>query len=151
MTKAKLGVLGVVAVMGLALAPAPASADAAKLKEIRKLLQLTGAAKLGRQIMEQMLANFKQSFPKVPEKFWTDFMKKAKTEDLFEQIVPVYDKHLSLADIKGLITFYTSPVGKKFVAVQPQLVAESMEVGRSWGQKLATQVMGDLKKKGHIK
>jgi hypothetical protein len=53
-----------------------------KSDDIRLLLELTGAAKLGIQIMDQMIGMVKQNMPDVPEKFWSDVMKEVKVDDL---------------------------------------------------------------------
>ena len=60
-------------------------------------------------------------------------------------IVPVYERHFTRKDIQGLIAFYQSPVGRKFVSVQPKLVAESMQIGQRWGQKVAQKVMREIR------
>lgn len=135
----------------LCLAAEPAMADKAKNKQIRKLLRLTGAAAMAKQVMGQMLQNLKPAFPKVPEKFWTKFAKKANTTELVDKLVPVYAKHLSLADLKGLVKFYKSPVGRKYVKVQPFIVKDSMRIGRGWGLKLANDVVKELKRQGYRK
>ena len=136
--------------VGLAADPALAQKKA-KRKEIRKLLQLTGASAMARQVMGQMLRNLKPAFPKVPEAFWRKFAKKANTDELIDKLVPIYGRHLSLKDVKGLVAFYQSPVGRKYVAVQPLIVKDSMQVGRTWGIKLANQVVTELKKQGYKK
>ncbi len=135
----------------LCLGADPAMANKAKRKEIRKLLRLTGAAAMAKQVMGQMLKNLKPAFPKVPEAFWVKFAKKANTSDLVNQLVPIYAKHLSMADVKGLVAFYKSPVGRKYVKVQPFIVQDSMKVGRTWGLKLANSVVKELKKQGYRK
>ena len=135
----------------LCLGADPVMADKAKRKQIRKLLKLTGAAAMAKQVMGQMLKNLKPAFPKVPEAFWVKFAKKANTTDLVNQLVPIYDKHLSMADVLGLVKFYKSPVGRKYVRVQPFIVQDSMKVGRAWGLRLANQVVTELKKQGYRK
>lgn len=52
-------------------AVAQAGRNPAKDKAIRRLLELTGAAKLAQQSMEQMIASMKQAMPAVPAEFWT--------------------------------------------------------------------------------
>ncbi len=135
----------------LCLAAEPAMADKAKNKQIHKLLRLTGAAAMAKQVMGQMLRNLKPAFPKVPQKFWTKFAKKANTNDLVNQLVPIYAKHLSMRDIMGLVKFYESPVGRRYVKVQPFIVQDSMKVGRTWGLRLANDVVKELKRQGYKK
>ncbi len=123
---------------------APAHAD--KKDDIRKLLRLTGSGDLGKQVATQLLGTFKAQNPKVPQKFWDDFAKEIKAEDLIEMVVPIYDKHLSHEDIKVVIAFYETPTGKRFVKSLPQLTQESMAAGQKWGMALAQKVVDRLQK-----
>lgn len=118
--------------------------DTEKTAAIRKLLVLTGAGQLGIQVMGQLMGSFKQAMPKVPERFWADFMKEVSPDELTNLIVPIYDKHLSLAEVNEVIRFYESPVGKKLVSVLPQVTQESMEAGKVWGAQIAQRVQQRL-------
>jgi hypothetical protein len=115
-----------------------------KQKDIRKLLKITGSGELGTQVMSQMVGNMKKAMPQVPEKFWGDFMKEVRTDELVDLIVPIYDRNLSHDDVKELIKFYESPTGKKFVSVLPKITQESMGVGEKWGRDLAERVIKKL-------
>jgi hypothetical protein len=115
-----------------------------KQKDIRKLLKITGSGELGTQVMGQMIGSMKKAMPNVPEKFWGDFMKEVRTEELIDLIVPVYDRNLAQEDIKELIRFYESPTGKKFVSLLPKITQESMVVGEKWGRELAERVIKKL-------
>jgi hypothetical protein len=121
----------------------------AKQEDIKKLLELTGAAKLGIQVIEQMIPSFKKSLPEVPVKFWEEFLAEANADDMVNLIIPIYDEHISHADIKVLIKFYETPAGKRFVKIQPELVRESMATGQKWGRQLALKIMEKLKKKDY--
>jgi uncharacterized protein len=133
---AAIGVMCVLGASGLASAQ-----ETAKQKDIRHLLQITGSGELGAQVMTQMMGNMKKSFPNVPEKFWSDFMKEVHTDELVDLIVPVYDRNLTHDDVKQLIHFYETPTGKKFVSVLPKITQESMVVGEKWGRDLAQKVV----------
>ena len=118
-------------------------------QKIRRLLELTGAASLGLQVIDSMMASFKESMPEVPEEFWTGFRAKVKPEALIDLIVPVYEKHLAEADVDELIKFFSSPAGRRFVEKQPLILADTMKEGETWGQNLAKEVLEELKKKGY--
>lgn len=131
-------------------AKAPGQGDdaAAKEKDIRKLLDLTGSGKIGVQVMEGMIANFKTSNPNVPDTFWDEFKKEASPQSLVDMIVPIYDKHFTHDDIKGLIAFYEGDLGKKITATMPQITQESMAVGQKWGMELGLKIQNKLKEQG---
>lgn len=121
----------------------------AKEKDIRKFLKVTGAAKLAEQSMRQMVQLYKRQMPQVPAKFWDDFLKEARGEDLLDLLVPIYDKNLSHDDIKALIKFHESPAGKRYVAALPQITAESQTAGEKWGMALGQKVVEKLRAEGY--
>ena len=118
--------------------------DAAKLADIQKLMNLTGAANLGVQAADQMIASMKGAMPTVPDKFWTEFRKELNADELVSLIIPVYDKHLTQAELKELIKFYETPVGKKMIAVMPAITAESIQIGQQWGMEVARRAKAKL-------
>jgi hypothetical protein len=59
---------------------------------------------------------------------------------------------LTEQELKDVMTFYESPVGKKFVAVEPAVVQEVAALARAWRQRLSTDMLArareEMKKKG---
>ncbi len=125
---------------------ASAKGDTAKEKEIRKLLEVTGSGKLGMQVLQQFVQQFKTAFPNAPEKYWNTFVKKAHPNELIDLIVPIYDQYFTTHEIQALIKFYQTPIGKKFVSLLPKITQASMQAGQEWGRKLGRMAMEDLKK-----
>lgn len=125
------------------------SAEEAKLNDIRRVLILTGSDKLALQVMQQMIVQFKEALPQVPDAFWTEFMTEVNPSEIVELAVPIYAKHLTHDDIKELLRFYESPVGAKYVSVLPQITQESMLAGQTWGGMLGERVLNKLKEKGY--
>jgi hypothetical protein len=120
-----------------------------KLKDIRHLLDLTGSSKLGSQVVDQLLDSFRQGRQGVPDTFWEELRKEMDVNELTELVVPIYDRHLTHQDVKQLIAFYESPVGRKLLGVQPQIVGESMALGQEWGRAAAERVLKRLNEKGY--
>lgn len=50
-----------------------------------------------------------------------------KLDDIMKNLVPIYQKHLTRADVQAVINFYTSPVGQKLRREQPAMMRETME------------------------
>lgn len=124
--------------------PPPAPKMTAKLADVKRLLELTGAAQLGQQVMQQLIPSFKAQMPNVPERFWQDFMKEANPNELVDQVALIYDKHLTHDEVKAIIKFYETPAGKKLVSVLPQVTQESMVVGQNWGRALGERIARKL-------
>ena len=124
--------------------------ESAKREDIRKLLVLTGSGKLGVQTMNMMIQTFKRTNPEVPQKFWDEFAREVKEDELVDLVIPIYDKHYTHDEIKQLIEFYESPVGQKSIRVMPQIVQESQAAGQRWGRELALKVQKRLQEEGHL-
>jgi hypothetical protein len=136
-----LAVLTLTAVSALAQTP-----ESAKHAKVRRLLELTGEVQLAPQMLDGMIESFKAGAPDAPDEFWTGFRAKIKVEDLVDLLVPIYEKYLTEADMDGLIAFYLSPVGKRFVEKKQAIMADSMKAGQAWGARLAEEVVEDLQK-----
>ena len=119
--------------------------------DIYRLLELTGSAKLGIQVMGQMVTSYKQAMPNVPDEFWTEFMSEVDEKSLINLIIPIYKKHYTPADVKAIIAFYETPIGKKTISVLPKITSDSMTAGRSWGLKIGKKVQNKLIEKGYSK
>ncbi len=61
--------------------------------------------------------------------------------ELVDLYIPIYDKNFTHEDIKELIAFYNTPVGKKYIEKQSVILEEGMKAGQAWGMKLAQKIM----------
>ncbi|MBZ5855502.1 DUF2059 domain-containing protein [Flavihumibacter profundi] len=121
-----------------------------KDENIRELLNLTGASKVGIQLMGNMFDAYKKQLPNVPAEFWDEVMKEVKAEEITELVIPIYAKYYTEQEILSLIEFYKSPLGKKVIEYMPLISQDSFSVGQDWGKKLSERVISRLKQKGYI-
>lgn len=118
-------------------------------KDLEELMVLMGVTDMANQIMVQMIEQLKPLTPNAPESFWPKFLEKVDSKSFVDMLIPIYAKHYTHSDIKELITFYQSPIGKKVTANLPAITQESMTVGQQWGMNLGQQVMEELQKEGN--
>ena len=121
-----------------------------KQGKIKHLMEVSGSGALGQQVATQMIKSFKDAYPDVDQAFWNELIKEIHGEDLERLIMPIYDKYYTEAEVDQLITFDESPLGQKMLSSLPDIMSESMQVGREWGQTLAKNVMEKLKNKGYL-
>ncbi len=121
----------------------------AKEAKIRKVLQLTGSAQLGAQVINQLLGSFKTAMPQVPAAFWSDVQKEIRADDFVNLVIPIYARHFSDSDLDGLIAFYSSPLGQRVIHELPAVTSESVVAGQEWGRKLSAQILARAKQKGY--
>lgn len=120
-------------------------------KDILKLMELNGSAANYDLAFNQMVAQFKMMKPNVPQLTWDmakhDVFDKEIVE-LNKKLVPVYQKNFTPAEIKQLIEFYQSPLGKKLVDGTTKVSKESMQIAQTWGMSLGGKLQGYLAEKG---
>ncbi len=111
-----------------------------------KLLEITGSLDMARQAADftsqQMIDSIKKENPSVDPKVFTIISEethKVISENMnafIERIIPIYDKYYTDEDIKGVVDFYSTPLGKKMLSVMPVTLQESMAAGQKWGESL---------------
>jgi hypothetical protein len=100
---------------------------------------LAGMAKQMKQGAEE---GFKQKVPdatpeqlaKVDKMFDTLFAA-LPMDEMIDAIVPIYQKHLTKADLAAVTAFYSSPSGQKVLHELPAIMSESMQAGGAIGQR----------------
>lgn len=136
--------------------PAPAKAiDPAKEADIRSLLELIGARDMIQDAADNAVSQFKEKISatmpaneraqNVANTFAADFQKKYDPDALMEQLVGIYDKHYTDAEIKGLLQFYGSPVGQKAAAEMPKIAREIQSATRAISNQAAREAWQELK------
>ena len=78
---------------------------------------------------------------KLIDLFFAKFRSKADLQVLVNLAVRMYDKYLSEEEIKGLIQFYSTPLGQKTLSVLPKLTVEMQSESMKWGEELGRQSM----------
>lgn len=119
---------------------------------LKKMLEAGGSEASFKVVIKQMVDMLKQQKTNVPDSIWSDFeneFSKTSMDDLVEMLIPVYQKHMTVADLEKIIEFYQTPVGKKFAEKTPLIMQESMQVGQQWGMAMGTKFQEKLQKKGY--
>lgn len=125
--------------------------ESEKEKDIRALLIETGSLKIGIQVASELFASYEQAFPNVPKEYWDRVIQMLNEEEFLSLIIPIYDKYYTHEEIRELIAFYKTPVGKKTIEILPALTQESMLVGQAWGTKISERIYQDLVEEGYAK
>lgn len=56
-----------------------------------------------------------------------EMLREFSTEGLLDDMVPVYQKHLSKTDVDAMVGFYSTPTGQKILREMPAMTAEGIE------------------------
>ncbi|HUA15524.1 MAG TPA: DUF2059 domain-containing protein [Verrucomicrobiae bacterium] len=152
--------------IGLALSPVFAqqspTGDAPATKEdvenlfatmhIREQMQnmMDVMSKQSKQMAEETL---KKRLPDISQKdrdrvnsMMDEMMKKFDLNGMIDDMIPVYQRHLTKADISAMAQFYETPTGQKLLREQPQMTAEAMEAVRPRMEKMMSDMMDEAEK-----
>ena len=96
---------------------------------LKKIMDFSGTSTTTDDFLQRLSSIMKLNAPKKDEAYWNEFSKnwKEKVENkVFEMYMPVYEKHLTLAELKAVAAFYESPVGKKYKEASLMVMRETM-------------------------
>ena len=152
-------VVAVVVMLG-GLVPSAARAqqvDAPTRAAIETLMDLTNTKSLPQQMAGmaavQVEDGLKRTQPNLPEQanqvvrdvLNTEFAKMMQGPDgIHDELVALYAKHFTLDDLKTLIAFYQTPVGRKAITEMPALGQETTAAAVRWSQANAGRIMGTI-------
>ena len=135
-------------------AAAPKSTDLVKEAELRSLLELLGtrdqvrdtAASSAVQYRERLLnrAPKDEKGQALIRDFSTTYQKDFDSDRAMRQIAGIYDKYYTEDEIRYLLQFFESPVGRKFAAESPKIAREMLAVREEIASKAARDSMQDL-------
>src|SRR5271155_898184 len=133
-----------VAVAGVATRPAAAAANPspaailiakqiAQLKDVRALFD-----PLVRGVVDKVKNQFMQTnfmFAKDLNEIAANLQKEyaARAGELVDMTARIYAEHFTEAELKDVLAFYQSPVGRKMIVEEPKVVDESITRAGQWG------------------
>jgi hypothetical protein len=145
-----------------ATAAAQTAPTSANVQIAREVVVASGATRAFEgvvpSILQQSLNVFVQQNPDL-QKTLVEALKtigpgfEKRTSEIIDIIASVYATRFSPQELKELLTFYQSAVGKKFVTLLPNVLEESFVKTQEWGGKLSEEIVqtlrAEMKKRGH--
>jgi len=96
---------------------------------LKNIMELSGTSATTDDLFPKLLSVMKFNAPEKDEAYWNEFTKnwKEKLENrIIEIYAPVYQRHLTLEDLKVVADFYASPVGKRYKESTLGVMREAM-------------------------
>lgn len=128
-----------------------------KRADIERLLEMTGATSLGKQMgvamVAQLTPTLQKAYPDIPQRVLDALpaevgaVFEANMASFKEIIIPLYHSYFTGDEIKEMLKFYSTALGQKTIRVMPALMQESMLAGQQWGQSLGPQIEARIKAK----
>jgi hypothetical protein len=76
-----------------------------------------------------------------------------RSEELSNEVARLYAYAFTEQELKDVLAFYKSPLGKKIIVEEPRVFEQGVVAMRSWTDKLGEEVIAkmraEMKKKGH--
>jgi hypothetical protein len=129
-----------------AASPAPAAnPDAASKEQIMRFLDLMQIRARMVQMMDGLKvsmksgaeAGLKQEIPNPTAEqlarvdlIADTVFKELPINEMIDAMIPIYQRHLTKADLDAIVAFYSSPTGQRLLQEQPAMMAEGMKVGQ---------------------
>ena len=135
--------------------------DAARLAAARDLMVVAGVAKQFDEVMPVLAQRLSEAFvaaaPDQADEIRGVFGQIAvkfvdRKGELIDQIAALYAEKLTVEELVAIVAFYKSPIGAKFVALQPAMARQAMTLGQRWGAQIGREIEAEarreLKKRG---
>lgn len=108
-----------------------AQEDAVFKAETIEFIKITGSAKAFENAIDQ-LGNM------VSQENKEAYKKEANgaLDELYEELATLYMKEFTKEEIRELVEFYKTDLGKKLASKQVSLAQQGMMMGQSWGMKV---------------
>ena len=139
-------------------AAAAQAADPAFDRDVIRLMEAMGSARLGEQLAtvasRQVIDRMRKAQPNAP----------TRADDIINEVVrskfaasiagpdggfrtrtiPIYEKYFTHDEVRTLLAFYATDVGRKTIAIMPTIAQEAANVGLEWANGLAPEIDAEL-------
>jgi uncharacterized protein len=142
-------------------APAARPSQAAILIA-KQIVELKGAKELYEPLVRGVVQKVKTQFMQTNFMYAKDLNEIAanlereytpRVNELVDASARIYASYFTEAELKDILTFYQSPVGRKLIVEEPKALEASMANAGDWGDKLSDDVIAkmraEMKKRGH--
>ena len=133
--------------------------DPALRTDIERLMDTTGVSATGTQmasaVSDAFLNGLRQTQQSVPprvieivrEILNTEFEQAFNTGEIKDRQIALYAKYFTHDDVKGMLAFYQTDLGKKAIAAMPGLTREGAAIGEQWARANMPRVLGVLEER----
>jgi hypothetical protein len=112
---------------------------------------IAGVVEQAKLLLLQQNPNLNKELSEIATKLRTDLA--PRFDELGNEVARLYATHFTEQELKDLLVFYKSPLGRKMLAEQPKIADDSLKFAQDWSNKLSDEVIAtmraELKKRGH--
>ena len=141
--------------------PSPSTNAPARRQDVLKLFEVMHIHDQMRSVMDSMTKQqsamvhetMKKRYPQIAEERLEQFdammeesMKDFPVDAIIDDLIPVYQKHLTRTDVSAMNVFYSSSTGQKLLREMPAMTEESMRLSYGRMQKQMDAMMDRMQK-----
>jgi uncharacterized protein len=135
--------------LSIGIAPAADNSSGADAKEVRELLDTLGIGRTVGELDTRTAAMIQRALPCAPAAaVQAAFNSAAVRQEQVNRLVPIYQRHFSSTDVRGLLAFFHSPLGTKWLQANPAITQEAAQAGQQSGQQRLRQMVAGLQQQG---
>lgn len=121
-----------------------------KNDKVKTLISLSASFKLSKQVEKDVLLSLKKRYTNIPDPVWSSLEPKINIDNLINQVIGIYENKFTEKEIDGLLTFYQSELGQKFIKNSPDIMTEVQNATADWAKNITDLVNKDLEEKGYL-
>jgi uncharacterized protein len=112
---------------------------------------IPGVIEQSKYMFEQQNPNLGTPLREVATKLRNELA--SRQAELNNEVAKVYASRFTEKEIKDLLAFYQSPLGRKLITEEPKALDQSMTYAQDWARRLSDEVVvkmrAEMKKLGH--
>jgi uncharacterized protein len=112
---------------------------------------IAGVIEQARLLLLQQNPSLSKPLTEVAEKLRSDMQ--PRMDELVTEMASEYTSRFSEQELKDLLAFHKSPLGRKLMVEQPAIVEASLKFAQTWANNLSDEVVAklrdELKKRGY--
>lgn len=116
--------------------------------DARLLVRISGGSQILDAVLEQIRDHFRMRHPFLDERIWKQLQEEIfepARETALDQMAEVYKRHFTHEEIRVLIDFYSSPLGRKLNGLYGEINRDLVPVSGSWSSQLFQRACDYLK------
>lgn len=115
---------------------------------LQEFMSASGSLESMNQLLPQLINMVKTTGPSLPDSYWKsveDKMRGKFKNKIIEGYVPIYQKYLTLDELKQITAFYQTPIGKKLAQSSPAIMIEGAQLGQKLGMEMFKEIEEEAK------
>lgn len=125
-----------------------------KEDKIREIAELNGIAANSKIMFNKIMDVYSENLNDVEKEVYYKMLNleiDTFISQTIDSVVPIYMKHFSEKEIDEILKFYKTPIGQKVISKTPEMISESMDIGRRLGGKMGENIYNKITNERKLK